>query len=355
MKKQIGIKLLLVGLSVSSLSYAQTGEISFTPTGFKFPIMKITLSKNAGSSGTATSATNEQTLYKCSGATEADCLMDLTSQTDLDKITAASKGVSITSGTYDLLSLYSCGEGKGGDSQVSVWVKGSFTVAGTTYYTDATASGGNTSSGSTSAFTEITNWGCATKSVILATPVTIGTAEVALTLLVDNTFFANSVPSTSSGMGGCKAAGGGRGICVNIPALLPYVGADAVTTKRFKLAHNITSTSGITDAKANTVVIVPMAGTTPLTVFAGPYYSETSAATNGNSSAPTDGTNGGPSYNTATDIATFKANSDGTIAFSQGSSGDSYAGVFTAFQLTDHSGSLQTRNGNTWYYKAISF
>ena len=364
---------------MSHLLLAGTNEISFTPTGLKFPIMKITMGKNTGSVGTAVSISNEQTIYKCPYATEPECLVDLTSQSALDKISAAAKGVSIKVGTYDLLTLSSCVDGKGGTSKVSIWVDGNFTVGGTKYYTDSTSTNlsGLVTTGTTSSFTEISNWGCSTKSIILASPLVVAAATSAaspspspsasytpsvsltqtLTVLVDNTFLANSIPQTSSDMGGCKSASGSssRGICVNLPALLPYVGTDSTSTKRFKIAHSSTAAADIVDNTANALIIVPLAGSTPLTVFAGPYYSETSASVNSNTTAPSNTTTGGPNYNTATDVSTFKVNSTGTIAFSQGSTGDTYAGIFSTFSLADHISTLLTRAGGTWYYHAISF
>lgn len=360
-------------ITCSSLfSHADTGDISFTPTGLKFPIVSIALVKNNGSVGTAINLTKSQTLYQCSGATESDCLIDLASQADLDKISNAAQDVKVENGIYDGVTLTSCIGAKSGSDTVSIWLKGSFTTGGQTYYTDPTASNlnGVTTAGSSADFTEITNWGCSTKLVLLPTPIQIGPADTSatptpvpttppssalgltLTVLVDNTFLANSKASTSPGEGGCKAqTGGHRGVCVNIPALLPYVGTDTVTTKRFLVAHS--GTSSVVDAKANAIVIVPLAGTTPLTAFAGPYFTETSAAGNGNTSN-TNTTDGGPSYNTSTDLSTFKVHNDGTIEFKQGGSLDNNAAAFTNFTLGTHSGTMTTRDGLTnWYYHAV--
>ncbi len=289
----------------SSISIASTGDKSFTPTGFRFPVMKISIAKNTGSVGTAVSMTDEQVIYRCASTAESDCLVDLTNQTELDAISTAATGVSVDVGTYDLLNLYSCSDGKTGLDTVSVWLKGSFLEdsSSTTYYTNATSDNGLSSTSTTAAFTEITNWGCATKAIILASPIVVGTTATTtstatgasptptptasltqtLTVLVDPTYLANSSSNNSPGMGGCKApSGGGRGVCVNIPAVLPYVGTEETTTKRFLVAHS--ATSSIDDTKANAIVIVPMAGTVPLTAFAGPYFSSTSAAGNSNTS-----------------------------------------------------------------------
>ena len=275
-----------------------------------------------------------------------------------------------------MLNLYSCADGRGGSSQVSVWLKGSFLEdsSSTTYYTDETSASGLSSSATSATFTEISNWGCSTKAIILASPIIVGSTNTStststgssptptptasltqtLTVLVDPTYLANSSSNNSAGMGGCKVApGGGRGVCVTIPAVLPYVGTDTTTTKRFLIAHSATST--IDDTKANAIVIVPMAGTVPLTAFAAPYFSSTSAAGNSNTSN-TNLVDGGPSYNTSTDVSSFRVNTDGSIQFYQGGSSDTNAGSFGTFSLSDHSSTLTTRDGNTtWYYRAISF
>ena len=151
-------------------------------------------------------------------------------------------------------------------------------------------------------------------------------------------------------MGGCKATGSSsRGICVNIPAVLPYVGTDTTTTQRYLLSHSSVSSAAIDDTKANAIVIVPMAGTVPLTVFAGPYYSNTSAEHNGNTSGTTAPLDGGPSYNTSTDVSTFKVNSDGTLTFEQGGSADTYAASFSTFSLSSHNSTCTTRDATaTW-------
>lgn len=348
-------------LACASSAFAATGEASFTPTGLKFPIVRITLSKSNGSTGTAISSKDEQDLYKCPGLTSADCLVDLTSQADLDKISAAASSVGIRYGSYNQLALYSCPDGVVGGTHVSVWVKGEFTTTGdgTTYSTSATSANGLATTGSPD-FAEISNWGCAIKVVVLPKQVEV-TADkkhtpIDLTLLVDNTFLGNSTPNTSSGMGGCKVGpDGGRGICVNIPALLPYLGGGTTTTKRFKMSHNSVAAANIDDTKANAIVIVPQDGTTALTVFAGPYYTETSAQPSSNIYPPVDTVFGGPCYNTATAVETLTVKHDGSISFTQGGSGDGYSGVFSGFELADHTGTLTTQNGATWFYHAAPF
>jgi hypothetical protein len=378
MKKTDILVLASLVAASSQIASAQTGEVSFTPTGFKFPIMKITMGQNNGSVGTATNINNEQVLYQCSGSTAAACLVDLTSQTALDQISAVAQGVSVDQGTYNILSLYSCPDGSSGSDTTTVYVKGQFTTNGTTYYTDPTNilnTSGNPD------FTPIANWGCSTHSIILANPVTVGTAsttptptasttplptvalDLPLTVLVDATYMANSIPTTSGGEGGCVApSGGGRGICVNIPAVIPYAGTGTATSQRFLLAHNSASQSAVSDSQANAIVIVPSAGGIPLSVFAGPYFSSTSVPGGPNLTSCYNTSNcssinpvtSGPTYNTSTQIQSFTVNADGSIAFIQGGSLDTNAGVFTDFQLQTHYGIVKSQDGTeSWYYHAV--
>lgn len=349
---------------VTSAAHATTGDASFTPSGFKIPVMKITISKNTGSAGTAFSGSDEQVLYQCSSTTEANCLLDLANQTDLDTIAAAAANVKIRTGTYDQLAVYTCADGKGGSSSTSVYIKGTFSAGASpvTYYTDATSSNqeGISSSISSASFAEITNWGCATQVVPMPSAITVSTTtSVTMNLLVDLSYLGNSTSSTSSGMGGCKvrAGGGVRGVCATFPVMTPYIGTETTSNKRFKVAWHNTSGASAVDAKANTIVIVPMAGTTPLMAYSRSFMSEDSVSNSSAGSGAVDTTYGGVAVGNATDVATFKVNSDGSVAFEIGGSADNYGGKFTSFQTTTHTGSATYKNvsGTTWYYHAVSF
>lgn len=336
------------------MAFALTGEISFTPTGLKLPVMKISIAKSDG--------TDEQNLYTCPGANEASCLVDLSDQTALTAIGTAAGAATIRVGTYNTLNLNTCVDGTSGMTPTDAYVKGSFTTGGggaATYYTDSdvTNLSGIKTTGSAE-FTKVGNWACATKSVKLASPIVVAKGDaISLTVLVDNTLAAFSTPADSSGMGGCKNASPSvpsRGVCMTYPAIIPVVGSGIPTTKKFTLAHSSVSVGAIDDTKANAMVIVALnSSNTPLAAFGRTIYTETSAAQNSNSSAPTDTVNGGPSFVTETDISTFTVNADGTIAFKQGASGDTHAAAFDAFQLVDHTGTETTRGGASWFYHAI--
>ncbi len=343
---------------------AASGDASFTPTGFKIPIMKITISKNTGSVGSAFSGSNENVLYKCSSTTEANCLIDLGSQSDLDKIAAGAANALILTGTYDQLAVYTCADGKGGSSSTSVFINGSFSAGAgpTTYYTDPNAANTNgvSSAISGSGFAEIPTWGCATQVVPMPSPLVVSANQaIKMNLLVDISFLGNSGSSTSPGMGGCKVqtGGGARGVCASFPVMTPYVGSASTSTKRFKMAWNNSGVGSVVDNKANAIIIVPMAGTTPLMAFSRPFSSETSATMTSNGSGPSDATYGGVALGNATDVSTYKVNANGSLSFQVGGSLDNYSGAFTAFQLIDHTSTATYKNvpGTTWYYHAILF
>ena len=323
-------------------------SVSFTPSGFRLPIMKITMSKSDGS--------ESQTIYACDQTEEADCLVDLASQTALDAIATKAASKAIPDGTYDKLSLSTCKDGKSGSEATTAYVKGSTTFKGATWRTDASATNGidNSGTGST-AETQVGNWSCATKNVILNPALTVNSStDVKLTVMVDNTFGASFGVNVSPGRGGCKApTGGGNGVCVEYPALLPYVGNGTATMKRFKIAHHISATGSIVDNKANALIIVATADAKPLMAFGRILYTSSSALIS-NNTAPQDTTYGGPNYITETNYSTFTVNADSSIAFKQGGSADTYAAAFSAFSLSDHTGDVKTRDDTvTWKYHAI--
>ena len=76
---------LLGSLSFSAASGAMPGEVSFTPTGLRLSIMQIVLSATDANGN----PTSQAVLYSCPGASEEDCLVDVTDQAALDAIAAS--------------------------------------------------------------------------------------------------------------------------------------------------------------------------------------------------------------------------------------------------------------------------
>ena len=90
--------------SYASLGAAQPGEVSFTPTGLKLSVMRIVLSQTDEHGN----PTAQAVLYTCPHATEEECLVDVTSQSELDALGAAvgtGGETEVNVGSYDTVSL----------------------------------------------------------------------------------------------------------------------------------------------------------------------------------------------------------------------------------------------------------
>ena len=340
-------------LNKNAMETLVTDTLSFTPTSFRLPIMKITIAKSDGS--------EEQNLYKCANSTEAECLVDLADQAALDAVSAAAGAASIRAGEYDRISLYTCVEGAGGTTRTVAYVTGSATFQGQTWRTDSTAATGIDKSGTGSASeTQVGNWSCDTKNVLLRPAATVtANTEIKLSVVVDNTYSAQFGSIISAEKGGCKTEGSsGDGLCVTYSTVLPYVGTDAATMKRFLVTHHEADTvtaATFDDSKANALVLVGTDAMGKGFMAQGrELYTETSAQPSNNTGAALDLTYGGPTYITSTNFSTFVVNGDGSIAFEQGGSEDGNAAVFTGFKLEAHEGLVKTKDGaNTWSYRAI--
>ena len=331
--------LLVVSLLIScSQVWADTNQKSFTPSKYLYPIMEIDLLK--------ADSTDTQILYKCSGATAAECLVNMADSTSAGyaAITAAAQNVSIKAGTYTQAKLWNCPAGTTGTDTTTMTIQGTASV-GSGPTTMATAATGMVA-GSTPADTVIT-WGCGGALVTFPTPIVVAAGSTqTLSLLVDLTNSLWTDPSASAGMGGCMAGtGGAYGICGSFPLVVPYVGTGTPTFERYYIAHSSTVAS---PAAADENAAVNLAIDPDGDVFyAGvqPYFTESSP-----SSSST--TKGGPDYNTAT--RTFSANADGSIALQTGGSSIDNRVGFTAFSRADHTGTTKNEltASTTWFYKA---
>ena len=352
---------LLVFSTVAPVALAAPGEVSFTPTGLRLSIMRITLSVTDDNGNTS----SEQVLYTCPQAAESDCLVDVTNQSELDAIAAQAASARVQVGSYNSLALDLCAADKNGQTPAPGFVRGIFTVPseGKTYATDPDPSNvtglREVTAGDDSAadYAAIGNWSCSSKRVLLQTPVVVTKMVAApVTVMVDKTFIAFSTPNVSPGMGGCRgdADGHGRGVCVSYPSMVPLAGANAPEVDRFLVAHHRTDPLAIDDSKANGYVVVVRNADdgTPYTAFVRPYYSETSAQTTSNN-AIVDPLFGGPAYFGDTLINTVHLNADGSLAFTTGGSMDGSSAIFPSFQFVDHRSVVNTRGDGTWQYHAF--
>jgi len=353
---------LLSSLAFATLAIASPGEVSFTPSGLRLSVMRITLSGTSD----AGNPTNEQVLYSCAHATEEECLVDVTSQSELDAIAAAAGSARVQVGTYDTVSLDLCAPGKGGDTRAPGFVKGTFTVSGDgkTYATVADPANvtglvevdGGAAADAGAEFMAIGMWSCSQKTVKLTAPMRVSeTVVTPLTVVMDAQLIAFSTPFVSPGMGGCRGVANGqaRGVCVSYPSIFPLVGELNPELDRFLVAHHRTDPRAIDDSLANAYVVVARekAGGTPVTAFVRPYYSETSAAAT--TAAVPDLVHSGPGYFGETLVPSFHVNSDRSVAFVTGGSLDPSAAIFPHFALSDHVAVVETREAGTWTYHAV--
>ena len=345
MKKVNYFAWVLAIMTLSSASFGATNQKSFTPTKYKYPIMEIDLLK--------ADQTDTQILYKCSGATPADCLVNMADSTDAGyaAITKAAQSVSIKVGTYTQVKLWNCLANTPGTLTTTMIVQGTVSVGSgpTTMVTSATG----VIPGTVPADTTIT-WGCGGPLATLpkALVVTEGSTQ-SLSLLVDLTNAVWTDPTATAGMGGCFAGtGGAQGICGAIPAIVPFIGTGVATFERYLIAHATSSSAAAALTAANANAEVNLAVDPNGVVFYSsvqPYFSETSPSA-------ASLTNGGPDYNTNTRI--LSVNADGSIAFQTGgSAGDNRVG-FTAFKrASDNVGASTCKNelpaSATWNYSSF--
>jgi hypothetical protein len=350
----------VASLTWASLAIAAPGEVSFTPSGLKLSIMRVTLSATSDSG----QPLSQQVLYACPHATESECLVDVTNQSELDAIAAQAATAKVQAGTYDSISLDLCAPGKNGETLVPGFVRGLFTVAseGKTYATEADASNvtglKEVASGDDAGaeFAAIGNWSCKQKTVMLPVPMEVKAGAVTpVTVVMDAKVIAFSTPNVSPGMGGCRGVANGqaRGFCVSYPSIFPLVGDTSPELDRFLIAHHRTDAALIDDTTANGYVVVARGsdGGAPLTAFVRPFYSETSVIPSQSSIG--DPVRGGPAYFGETIVPTFHVNPDGSVAFMTGGSLDDSSAVFGSFRIEDHLGVVDTRAAGSWQYHAI--
>ena len=342
--KKIYFFILFGFFGISTLTFAGASQASFTPTGYKYPIMKISIAQEGG--------VGEQVLYKCSGTTSAECMVNVADQAALDAIATAAANATIEAATYTTVSLYTCPDGSSGSDFTTISVSGTvaaydaatgFGVASGPFSTSATAAGGM-AAGSTAEFTDI-QWACSIKSITMTTPFVVAADTTqTLTLLVDLTYSLWTDSNASAGMGGCKSDSGAlQDVCGAMPFIIPYFGSGVPTYERYLIAHN-TGTAVAADANAAVNLAIDENGKV---FYAGgqPYFSAGSASAS-------DPANGGPDYNAST--RTLSTNTDGSIAFQTGGSSSDNRVGFTAFQRSTHTGTCKNElsTSPTWNYLA---
>lgn len=322
----------------SHTAHAGTTQASFTPTGYRYPVMKISVAMADG--------TNEQNLFTCTGATSAECMIDLADPVALHAIELAAADVTIRSGTYTRINLENCPAGSSGSDMTTISVSGTATTDTGTFATSASAAGGM-SAGTTPAFTDIP-WACGGAHVTLQQPlvVTDGSSQ-ALSLLVDLTY-ALWTDANATDMGGCKSDFDplGQDVCGSFPLVVPFVGTGTPTFERYLISHLAApGTPALADANGAVMFGVD-ASNNVFYVGDQPFYSTTSPSFS-------NAEKGGADYNAS--VRTFSTNSDASIAFQAGGDITDNRVGFSAFARSTHQGTCKDEAliSPTWYYKAF--
>jgi hypothetical protein len=338
-----------ISFSLATAAHADTGDGSLTPTSYKIPIMKVSISKSDG--------TDEQTLFSCATDVPDNCMLDLNDTTVLDAITAAAGTKSIKVGSYTKINISTCPSS--GNASINVKATGSLDIGGTTWRTEDSINGVSTAIG-TAQETTIA-WACSTVTVNPTQPIEVtegGTNTLTLTVNLSNVMY--TAAATSPGAGGCKApVGGGRGLCTNFPFVIPYVGAGTVTTERYLVAFDSVNATALAVADANGQIQLAIDPSGNV------FYAGTSPYLSNTSPSGVSATHGGNGMNYALSRVSQTDPSQGmqfsydatanTVAFKVGGSLDAQSFGVTGFQrVTTQTGQTAPKTGGTvWQFKAF--
>lgn len=322
----------------STAAWAGPTQQSFTPTGYKYPLMKIALAHEDFS--------GEVALYECEGTTPADCLVDLADEEALAELSAQAQDIELDDGEYSRLTLTMCPPGTSGSTTTTVSILGSVLVDATEFVTSSEALGGMSEGGSPE-FTEVT-LGCGQISLSLLEPIVVEAgSDLNLSLLVDLTDMVWTDQGASPGMGGCKADGGTlQDLCTTMPNVVPYVGSGTPHLERYLISHlSGAGEPSLEDANAAVNLAVDE-NDEVFWVLAQPYYSPTSPSWS-------DAEKGGADYNTQ--VRTLSTNDDGSIAFQTGGSVEDDRVGFMSFERTTHDGVCKNEDPTSpvWNYRAF--
>lgn len=338
MKKLVSGSLVTALLLGSSAAFAGPTQASFTPTGYKYPIMKVSLSK--------ADFTGEVVLYECAGETSADCLVDLADEDALANLSNEAQDVELADGEYTQLVMTMCPAGTTGSDTTTVSVLGSVTVDGDELVTNATAPGGMSDTGEAE-FTDI-SFGCGRVGLTLQKPIVASAgAELELTLLVDLTSLVWTDAGASPGMGGCKADGSTLpDVCTAIPNIVPYVGAGTPHFERYLISHLAEEGEPLLEDANAAVNLAVNEDDEVFWVIVQPFYTETSPSW-------VDADKGGGDYNTQLRI--LETNDDGSLHIQTGGGVEDDRVGFASFERELHDGICKNEEPASpeWFYRAF--
>jgi hypothetical protein len=204
---------------------------------YKVPVSRVNLVTGLAGSGYSSASPN---LYTCSGATDAECLVNLADKSAVDNLlkTAGKTDIvkseaegadqtEIPDATYNGTSIEFCHESQ----SFSAVIKASVTIGATTYFTN-TASGVSTSGPSEEIKVPVTNIGCGMTTPLFE-PLTISAdSEVNVVLYTDP---AGAVTGKSFKPSNIGCAGTTNTICTDAVGVFSTVDDAAPKIERYSL------------------------------------------------------------------------------------------------------------------------
>lgn len=229
---------LLVVLGVPTMVRAAPGEMGFSPTHLRVPLVAISLRNSTTGL--------EQSIYGC---TSGSCVHDLTDDADLAALFANMPTLPV--GTYDELNVQYCNGAAGYQAEV----EGQATIDGTIYYTKNDADILTTTAADAGPV-HVTFAGCSTRYA-LATPLVVVAGQTYdLSMFAFSRYAGWMAISAGATPGGCvKNSAGDRRLCASPPDLIPVVGASsaAATVELYALDGEA---SGPSDKVSGIVLLV---------------------------------------------------------------------------------------------------
>ena len=208
-----------------------TANSSFNLETYKVPVSRINLV--TGLKGTAYSSASPD-IYQCAGASDGECLVDLTQAITVDDVLRGNPGeeeveVSQESQTYEGIAVEFCHSSR----EFSAIIKGSVTLGSTTYYTHA-VDGLSTAAPAQEISIKISGGGCGVTTTLLE-PVTVEPdSEIKVVLYADPTgaVFATDqkVLANSNCLGSDSLA-----VCAGYVAVFGTVDNATPTVERYQL------------------------------------------------------------------------------------------------------------------------
>lgn len=317
------------GLRVMAMQPHQIAGISFTPDRVWVPITRITLNgytyEVIDGKKVRAGGLSSQDVYRCPGATPADCLVEISSPTALAALSETLRGVSVVEGDYETISVYN-GLGDG-DAFVKgkLRAEGAFTLQGVTYYTGAA---GPMTSAAAKQPTEFEISKGAWDFPIIANGTLSVTPDSAVTVSLfanyDALLYGIQLSSEAGDMSECPSDSSLElAICATEPAIVGYVGETSPSLEYYALAF---SGSGWYDGMTGLFVFVLDGEGNVIGIMPKQYFTGAVGAKTGNFFGA---------------VESFTVNADGSVDMTKGTAGNPGYFSVTGFVRADHEGAIE--------------